>query len=141
MLLAMSREKAQAAWEKIVRTGFTNYNQLSPDQKIWFNIEPLTTEGIIDHYLNHGAEHNQDTLAALKALGFPDIAKQMHSINTLFRDGKPPEDIDERNEEWNSWCDEHEEFLNEIDDKFWIKCADVEKALMDHIDRTGIGID
>ena len=58
----MTRQEAQAAWEKIVDTGFSDYDQLSSDQKIWFNIEPLTTGGIIDHYINHGAEHNQDTL-------------------------------------------------------------------------------
>jgi hypothetical protein len=61
----MTREEAQPAWEKIVNTGFSDYHQLSFDQKIWFNIEPLTTDGIIDHYINNGAEHNQDTLTSV----------------------------------------------------------------------------
>jgi len=137
----MTREEAQAAWEKIVDTGFSDYDQLSHDQKIWFNIEPLTTGGIIDHYINHGAEHNQDTLEALELLGFPDIAEQMGRINKLFTNGQPPEDIMERNEDWNTWCDEHEGLLDEVDDNFWARCADVENALIEHINRTGIGVD
>jgi hypothetical protein len=137
----MTREEAQAAWEKIVDTGFSDYDQLSPDQKIWFNIEPLTTGGIIDHYINYGAEHNQDTLKALEFLGFPDIAEQMRRINKLFTNEQPPEDINERNDEWNSWCDEHGALLDEVDDNFWVRSADVETALLAHINRTGIGVD
>ena len=135
----MTREEAQAAWEKIVDTGFSDYDQLSPAQKIWFNIEPLTTGGIIDHYINHGAEHNQDTLDALEFLGFSDIAKQMHRINKLFTNGQPPEDIIERNEEWNRWCEEHEMLLDEVNNNFWTRCTELENALMEHINRNGIG--
>ena len=64
----------------------------------------------------------------------------MRRINRLFSQGKPPEDIDKRNEEWNSWCDEHEKLLEEVEDNFWTKCTDVENALMEHINRTGIGV-
>ena len=70
----MTREDVQPAWEKIVEAGFSNYALLTPDQRVWFNIEPLTTGGIIDHYINHGTEHNLETIADLKSLGFPDIA-------------------------------------------------------------------
>jgi hypothetical protein len=136
----MTREEAQAAWIKIVDTGFSDYNQLSHDQKIWFNIEPLTTDGIIDHYINHGAEHNKDTLQALEFLGFADIAGQMRRINKLFTDGQPPGDLMERNKEWNTWCDKYQGLFAEIDEKFWARCADLDKALMEHINRTGIGV-
>lgn len=36
----MTREEAQSAWEKIVDTGFSDYNKLNRDQRVWFNIEP-----------------------------------------------------------------------------------------------------
>lgn len=137
----MTREEAQSAWEKIVDIGFSNYDKLSTDQKIWFNIEPLTTGGIIDHYINHGAEHNNDTLYALEFLGFHDLAKQMRRINNLFKNGQPPAGIMERNEEWDSWSENHEVLLNDIDKNFWTKCSDLENALMEHINRTGIGVD
>lgn len=137
----MTREEAQPAWEKIVDIGFSNYNKLSNDQKVWFNIEPLTTDGIIDHYINHGAEHNQDTLNALEFLGFPELAEQMRRINKLFKNGQPPTDIIERNKDWDSWSENHEALLNNIASNFWKKCNDLEKALMEHINRTEIGID
>ena len=136
----MTREEVQPAWEKIVDIGFSDYDQLSSAQKIWFNIEPLTTGGVIDHYINHGAEHNHDTLYALQFLGFTEVANQMRRINNLFTNGHPPEGIDERNEQWNRWCDEHETLLDEVDNNFWTKCADLENALLEHINRTGIGI-
>jgi hypothetical protein len=49
-------------------------------------------------------------------------------------------DIDERNKQWNSWNDKYESLFNEIDEKFWIRCDDLEKSLMEHINRTQIGI-
>lgn len=137
----MTRDEAQAAWEKTVVTGLSAYERLSKDQKIWFNIEPLTTGGIVDHYINNGAEHNQDTLDALEFLGFPDIAEQMRRINKLFTNGQPPADIMKRNEQWDSWSDEHEVLLDEVEKQFWKRCADLENALMEHINRTGIGSD
>ena len=135
----MTREEAQPAWEKIVEAGCSDYDQLSNDQKIWFNIEPLTTDGIIDHYINPLGEHNKDTIDALEFLGFPDIAEQMRRINKLFKNGQPPSDITERNEDWDTWSEKHEALLDNIDDNFWTRCADVENALMEHINRTGIG--
>jgi len=95
----MTREDAQKAWEKIVDIGFSDYELLTKDQKIWFNIEPLTTDGIIDHYINYGAKHNKDTIDALDFLGFHDIAQLMLKVNRLFNNATPPEDIDKRNEQ------------------------------------------
>jgi hypothetical protein len=134
----MTREEAQAVWEKIVKVGFSDYDRLSSDQKIWFNIEPLTTAGIIDHYINYGAEHNQDTLDALESLGFPDIAEQIRRINELFMNGQPPADIMERNEQWDSWCDEHAVLLDKVENYFWTRCDDLEISLMEYVSRTRI---
>lgn len=136
----MTREEAQQAWEKIVATGFSDYDQLSKKQKVWFNIEPLIIGGIIDHYINHGAEHNQDTLNALASLGFPDLAEQMQRINKLFKNGQPPADIMERNEEWDSWSEYNEELFDDVDKIFWTRSAELENALIQYINRTGIGV-
>ena len=136
----MPKEYAQEAWEKIVDLGYSDYEQLTKDQKIWFNIEPLTTGGIIDHYINHGAEHNKDTIDTLAFLGFRDIAELMLQINSLFVNGQPPANIDERNEQWDSWSNENETFLDEVDEKFWNRHEALEKALLEHINKTKIGI-
>ena len=135
----MTRDDVQAAWVRIVDTGFKNYELLTKDQKIWFNVEPLTTDGIIDHYINNGAGHNIDTIQALEYLGFHDIAKQMLDINSLFKDGQPPTDIEERNAQWDSWSDEHEELFDRIDENFWKRNEALEQALMEHIISTKIG--
>ncbi len=45
----MTREEVQPAWEKIVNTGFSDYNKLTKEQRVWFNIEPLITDGLWDH--------------------------------------------------------------------------------------------
>ncbi|MES2850668.1 MAG: DUF4375 domain-containing protein [Bacteroidota bacterium] len=136
----MTREDAQAAWEKIVDTGFSNYELLTEDQKVWFNIEPLTLGGIIDHFINNGAEHNQDTIKALEFLGFNDIAELIRNVNALFTNGQPPADINDRNEQWDTWCDKYQSLLDEVDEKFWRRNKDLENSLMEHINRTQIGV-
>jgi hypothetical protein len=137
----MTREQMQKAWVKIVETGFSNYDMLSQDQKIWFNVEQLTTGGIIDHYINNGAEHNLDTIHALEYLGFSDIAELLRKINQFFINAQPPSDLIKRNEQWDSWSDKHESLLDEIDVQFWIRNEALENALMQHIIKSGIGRD
>jgi hypothetical protein len=135
----MTRDEAQAAWEKIVDVGFNNYSSLTREQRVWFNLEPLTTDGIIDHYVNNGAEHNDDTIDDLEYLGFSDIAEQLRKINKLFTGGKPPIDINERNDQLVSWDDEHSDILDEVDKYYWKRNNDLENSLLEHINKTGIG--
>lgn len=135
----MTREETQLAWEKIVDKGYSNYGQLTREQRVWFNIEPLITHGIIDHYVNYGAEHNQETIDDLELLGFSNIANLLRQMNLLFKNGEPPIDIDERNEEIISWNEKTEKLLDELDDKFWNECDDLEKVLFNYINKTGIG--
>jgi hypothetical protein len=80
-----------------------------------------------------------DTIQALEYLGFHDIAKQMLDINSLFKDGQPPTDIEERNAQWDSWSYDHEELLDRIDENFWKRNEALEQALMEHIISTKIG--
>ena len=61
----------QNTWEKLVDKGFDNYKNLKREERIWFNIEPITTHGVWDHYVNGGAEHNADLIEDLLYLGFP----------------------------------------------------------------------
>ena len=70
----MTRDEAQPAWEKIVDLGFSDYKKLSREQRVWFNIEPLTTDGLWDHYMNYGADKNMDTIEDLEYLNFHSVA-------------------------------------------------------------------
>ena len=132
----MTRDEAQPAWEKIVDKGFSDYGELNRNQRIWFNVEPLTTDGIIDHYVNHGAEHNADTIEDLEFLGFSSIADLMRKLNGYFPDGKPPVEIDERNAQFSKIS---ESLIDEVDEAFLEESDDLEEALLKHINDTGIG--
>jgi hypothetical protein len=133
----MQREDFQESWENIVEIGFSDYNKLNNAQKIWFNIEPLTTDGILDHYINYGAEHNEDTINGLEVLGFHDIADLLRNVNSLFVNSIVPIDIDERGEILGN--NENDSFLDEIDEAYWKRNDALEKALLNHIIQTGIG--
>ena len=129
----MTRQEAQSQWEKIVDKGFYNYATLTRDERVWFNLEPLANGGIIDNYINNGGEHNLDTIQDLNYLGFNDVAQLMMKINKLFKKGYPPTEINERNDEIESWGEKYNLFLDEYENIFWSRSADLEKALVIHI--------
>ncbi|GAA4841729.1 DMP19 family protein [Algivirga pacifica] len=136
----MTREEAQAAWEKIVELGFSDYNQLSREERVWFNIEPLTIDGLWDHYINHGADKNSDTIEDLEYLGFHSIAEQLQEFNKKFFPKGVPQDRDERQEQLDAFSeDELENYIDVMDDKFWDLSDDLDNVLLKHINNTGIG--
>lgn len=138
----MTREEAQPAWEKIVDTGFSEYNKLTRDQRVWFNIEPLTTDGLWDHYMNNGADKNADTIEDLEYLNFTSIVDQLRKFNKKYFPKGVPEGQDARQEQFDKFPEDViEQDIEEMDDNFWVLCDDLENALLDHINRTGIGKD
>ena len=136
----MTREEAQSAWEKIVNIGFSKYEKLSRDQRVWFNIEPLTTDGLWDHYVNSGADKNADTIEDLEYLNFHSIANQLRKFNQKYFPTGVPEGPDARQDQLEKFSEEQlEADIKEMDDKFWKVCNDLEDALLTHINETGIG--
>ncbi len=136
----MTREEAQPAWEKIVDLGFSDYEKLTRDQRVWFNIEPLVTDGLWDHYVNHGADKNSDTIEDLEYLNFHSISNQLREFNKIYFPKGVPEGPDARQEQFNKFDEEQlEEYIEEMDDKFWNISEDIENALLEHINKTGIG--
>lgn len=136
----MTREEAQIAWEKIVDLGFANYNKLTREQRVWFNVEPLTTDGLWDHYMNHGADKNADTIADLEYLNFSLVANQLRGFNKTYFPNGIPEGSDARQEQFDKFDeDQLEDDIEEMDGKFWKLSDDLEIALMKHIDNTGVG--
>ena len=126
----MSREELQDVWVDIVKREHNDITSLSKEERIWFNLEPLTTDGIVDHYVNYGATNNSETIEDLNYLGETEIADLMLSINQKFQNGVPT-DIDQRNEELMEMDDE---FLNEIDSKFWKLCEGFETRLYKYVE-------
>jgi len=136
----MTREEAQNAWKKIVDLGFTNYNKLTREQRVWFNIEPLITDGLWDHYVNHGADKNLDTIEDLEYLNFHSIANLFHKFNKTYFPKGVPEGPDARQNRFIEVSeDQLETDIEELDDQFWKASDDLENALFKHINSTGIG--
>jgi len=136
----MTREEAQPAWEKIVDTGFSDYNKLTREQRVWFNIESLTTDGLWDHYVNYGADKNADAIEDLEYLNFSSVAEQLREFNKIYFPKGVPEGPDAREEVFDKFpkkqLDKH---IKEMDKNFWKICDDLESALLEHINKTEIG--
>ncbi len=80
----MTRAEVQIAWEKIVDIGCSEYSDLTRDQRVWFNIEPLIINGLWDHYMNFGADYNVETIADLEYLDFRSIANLLKKFNLIY---------------------------------------------------------
>ena len=135
----MTREEAQSAWEIIVNKGFSDYKDLTRNERVWFNLEPLTTGGISDHYINYGAEYNSDTIKDLEYLNCHEIANLLKGINKHFIWRKPSRNIDKRNRQIMRIEEKHPDLLNMVDSLYWELNHQLEKALLEHINKTGIG--
>ncbi len=128
----------QDNWVKIVDKGCENYSALTPDERIWFNIETLIAQvdngGLVSFYYNSYAERVYETIEDLISLGFPDIANSLIEINKLFPNEKPSMDVDERNEVISNWPDDKYDFLLEnLDNHFYTKEHELEQRLISHI--------
>ena len=136
----MTRSEAQPAWEKIVELGFSDYDKLTRAQRVWFNVEALIVDGLWDHYMNHEADNNAQTIEDLEYLNFHSVANQLRDFNTIyFKDGVP-KGPDARWVQFDKFPeDEREIYIEDMDKKFWNVSDDLEKALHEHINNTGIG--
>ena len=129
----------QSDWERLVYKGYADYNSLTKDERIWFNIGCLMGDvengGLISHYYNSGADRNAETIEDLNFLGFSDIVDLLKVINQRFPNNQPSKDIDERNEVISNWQDEEYGFrLYEIDQIFFDRESELEQKLIQHIE-------
>lgn len=136
----MTRDETQNAWEKIVDLALTDYEKLTREQRVWFNVEPLIIDGLWDHYVNHGADKNADTIADLEYLNFNSVANQLRDFNKTFLPNGVPEGPDARQKEFDKYDEvEFGEYIEHMDHKFGEVSDKLENALMDHINNSGIG--
>lgn len=133
----------QDKWTKIVDKGQDDFDLLTPDERIWFNVETLIGQadngGLISFYYNSYAERVNETIADLEKLGAADIADFLKQINALFPNGQPSSDIDERNDVISSWPDgKYTPLFDSLDDKFYEKRKELEQKLIQHIQTAGL---
>lgn len=129
----------QAHWESLVDKAFVDYGSLTPDERVWINVQSLLDQvnngGLISHYYNSGADYNQETILDLQWLGFPQLAGLLIRINGLFPGGRPSTDINERNEVIDTWpAGKYDELLEELDEQFYQKGLELESILIRHIE-------
>lgn len=136
----MTRDELQSVWERIVDTGFSDYKKLNKVERVWFNVEPLITGGIVDHYINYGAEYNADTINDLEILGFTNVADLMRKMNSKFPNGQPSSDIEKRAEQMEDWDEKHEDFLEDIDKEFWELSDELEEKLYSYVNENNVGV-
>lgn len=129
----LKRKNLQKKWENLVKKGSLDYESLNKNERVWFNIEPLTISGLIDHYTNYGAEKNSDLLEDLEHLNLPELSNLFKEINNFFKTNKPPKDIDKRNDEIFNWSDEKKQILDKNEKIFWSKSSLLEEILLTHI--------
>ncbi len=92
----MSNQKTlldfQSDWVELVSKAMSDYNSLSKNERIWFNVESLIGQvnngGLISHYYNSGADNNKDAIEDLISLWLPNVADLLVEMNKLFPCGK-----------------------------------------------------
>src|SRR5690606_17337157 len=124
-----TREELQDHWERIVDKGFKDYNSLTRKERIWFNLEPLTTDGIFFIYTNEGAENILDIIEDLEFLNHHKISDLVKKMNKLFPNNTPPKNVDDRNVIIENWTEKQESKMEDIDDEFWEFSEDLEETL------------
>lgn len=137
----MTRDEAQSAWEVIVDKGYSDYKSLTRDERVWFNIEPLTTDGLWYHYMNTGTEFNAETIEDLDYLNFHNVANLLRKFNQkYFPNGVPsePDDLQLLFDQFPE--DELEKDIETMDDQFWEISEELERRLLEHINATSIGM-
>lgn len=125
-------------WSAVVNKGFSNYNSLSRAERIWFNIEPLITGGLWDHYANYGADKNSDTIEDLEFIDFHSVAKLLSDFNNKYFPNGIPDGPDARQEQFDKFPEEElENDIETLDDKFWAISDQLEKSLVNHLQNSG----
>jgi hypothetical protein len=127
----------QEEWCQIVDKGLQNYLLLTPDERIWYNIQILIFSaengGLVSFYYNSGADYVEETIEDLLKLGLIDAAKFIEGFNKLFPYGKPSKNLEDRCKVIENWTEEQNNLSNSIENKFFEEINKIENALIKHI--------
>ena len=131
-------------WRRLVnKTVASGYDSLSPEEKVWFNIQVLIQAvdngGLISYYYNSGADMLGDCFKALEDLGDETMSHLILQVNDLFPDGVPT-NIEARNQVIDSWPDDGsvDKFLDPIEKKSSVEARRLEQLLVRYIEAHGL---
>jgi len=136
----MADDRWKALCVKLSKEG---YGALSPAEKTWLNVRSLVDSvengGTISYFYNPWPGTLSDCLEDLQVVGAGAVRSQLERICGLFPDGVP-EDLDARNEVIDSWSDDVEDLLAEVDNILMPLMSDVDQKLRSFLERSGLAI-
>lgn len=128
-----SRCDIQPIREWIVNRGCESYKSLQYWERLWFNLEPLTTWWAFDIYTNNWAEYIDDILEALEFLKLVEPKLLLEKMNRLFPGNIPPENLEERYEIILGWNSEKNKLMEEIDEEFRKYTDIIDEAILKYL--------
>jgi hypothetical protein len=135
---------ADDRWKALcVKLSKEGYGSLSRPEKTWLNVRSLVdgveNGGAISYFYNPWPGNLPDCLEDLQSIGAANVRSQLERICELFPDGVPG-DLEARNEVIDSWSDEVEELLAEIDEILIPSMSEVDQQLAKFLERSGLAI-
>ena len=115
-----------------------SYASLTEPERVWFTVTALLISirngGLISYYYNQYADHLDDCMQALEALGAREMLELVRHVNSSFGECVP-KTFEARNALINSWTDFDGAF---IADREQIEAARVDQALSAYIVEHGL---
>jgi hypothetical protein len=132
----------QEDWEKIVDKGCRDYSSLTRPERVWYNIQVLMGQvgngGLVSYFCEGTVEPVFETIEDLRLLGATDVIPLLEKMCSLFPDGRPSMDIEEREEIIGNWHGKHDQLLEDLDNDFFKKDAELERVLVEYIIRNNL---
>ena len=120
--------------QKWARSGF---DSLTEAERVFLCIEGIETEvnngGFDQYFFNSSGEFAQDAPAAFGAIGADHTAGIISKACSVFPDGKPPRDWEERQLLLLDIGEEAEQLLEQLDDDFFDYKDDLSQLLVEYI--------
>jgi hypothetical protein len=126
------------ALRRIQAKGRASYASLTEPERVWFTITPLLISirngGLISYYYNPYADHLDDCMRALEALGATKMLELVRHVNSWFG-GSVPKTTEARNAAIESWPDFDDAFVGEREQA---EADRVERALSVYVVEHGL---
>jgi hypothetical protein len=130
IIIALSEKTAL----KIEQVGYKN---LTETEKVFFCVYWLEGEvnngGLNQYFFNSAGDHAQETVNALMEIGANYTAELLKQSFTVFAEKIPFKDRNKRQDQLFSIGEENEEFLDELDSKYYRYTDPVGSLLVDYI--------
>ncbi len=125
-------------WCKIVNKASSDYDSLTKNERIWFNIriliDSINDGGLISYYYNSGANYVYETIEDLKTLEMIDIVNIIEKHNEiLFGKETVPNDLTIRNKYIEKITDSSNDKLNNLELDIMNRIDSIEERLDEFI--------